>query len=782
MFEGMLARRYISTQKRHSVLTVCSIAIAIAFMTMLFTAFSTYTGCMRAIAYDKMPFHLGIFVDTRERAEFIAQQAREYGTATVVERTDMSVPSHLTFSSVIFDYKVSESEEVKNRPYQVQILFNKYVDDYGNKLYDSWFEKSGGSFFIAEENRDLMDADMISESSRFNMVLLFSVFYVFVLFLAATVRLLIDTAFEVSSKERERQFGVLQSIGATPGQIVRTITFEGLILSVIGIPIGVLLGIGLSFAAFRAIIGGGLAEAYFTPEKAAQLLHLHISPLLMLINVVTGFVWVLLSAYGTGMRMIKKTPMQAISARSNSIKKVHKNSLFGALFGWTGKLASRNNTRQPKRFIITVVSLTLSITLFASVSVAVKEFRAAAEEMFNAFGMYDYNIFFNGGFTKMDHREPMKLLQESGIFKDISLEFGEWGFYDADDPESDDGKKQIPFDIIYCNETAYNNEIFGGKPPIPYEKLNELGGYIFTGTNFDMIPETDRITLNLKEYKEITREEYEALSPEEKKNANDIDGYYDSETDTYVSGDMFIYMEYTPQDFKITQKISFDELENPFPGALMMEFRCIITTIEVYESGEYLKHKPEKDILHSIRCNLADYNAYVDANSFLDRHKDVFTDYTDYAKETRRTRATLSAIEIGAYFLIVMFTMVAIVNMVNILSTGILNRRGELASLQCVGMTEKQLYKMTFVECLQYALGSGVAALILSEGLMFLTQRMLYVITVEEEMGHFINYLAPVPRVLIAAAAAFGVALVASLIPLRGMRSKSLVEHVHSVE
>ena len=759
MFESLLARRYISTQKRHSVLTVCSIAIAIALMTMLFTALSTLFGCMRDVAFDNSPFHIRFNSLTEEQAKTVAEIAGEYGTCYAEEAT---AKDGTYWTRLILDKNISSAYDLVEKVSKKAGLSQPYKN------------------FVT--NEDLLFLDMKDDWGRGIMAIYLSLFYVLALFIAATVRLVIDTAFEVSSKERERQFGVLQSIGATPKQIVRIITFEGLLLMCFGIPIGTLLGIGTAYVAFRAVVGTGFLDFSLSPEQISRLVNFHVNPWLLLMGVLTGALWVLLSAYGTGMRIIKKTPIQAISARSNSIKKVRKNSLFGMMFGWTGKLATRNNTRQPKRFIITVVSLTLSITLFASVSVAIKEFRKAVEEAYNTFGMYDYNIYFNGGFTKMDHREPMKLLQESGIFKDTSLDFGEWGFYDADDPESDDGKKKIPFDIIYCNETAYNNNIFGGKPPIPYEKLNELGGYILTGTNFDMIPETNRITLCLQEYKEITRDEYEALSDEEKMNANDVGGYYDSETDSYIEGDTFMYTKYNPQDFKITEKFAFDELENPFPGALIMEFRCIITTIEVYEGGEYLKYKPEKDIFHTIQCNLADGKTYVDGNRFIEQNKDVFISYGDNTAEIRKARATLSAIEIGAGFLNAMFIMIAVVNMVNILSTGILNRRGELASLQCVGMTEKQLYKMTFVECLQYALGSGVAALILSEGLMFLTQRMLYVITVEEEVGKFINYLAPVPRVLIAAAAAFGVALVASLIPLRGMRSKSLVEHVHSVE
>ena len=58
MFERHLAFRYIRAQKRHSVLTVFSIAIALSLMTLLFTAFSTYLGISRDAAYDAMPYHV----------------------------------------------------------------------------------------------------------------------------------------------------------------------------------------------------------------------------------------------------------------------------------------------------------------------------------------------------------------------------------------------------------------------------------------------------------------------------------------------------------------------------------------------------------------------------------------------------------------------------------------------------------------------------------------------------------------------------------------------------
>ena len=52
-FESLLARRYIFSQKRHSLLTICSIMIAVALMTMLFSTFTTALGITRDLLYDQ---------------------------------------------------------------------------------------------------------------------------------------------------------------------------------------------------------------------------------------------------------------------------------------------------------------------------------------------------------------------------------------------------------------------------------------------------------------------------------------------------------------------------------------------------------------------------------------------------------------------------------------------------------------------------------------------------------------------------------------------------------
>lgn len=769
MFESLLARRYIFSQKRHTILTICSIAISLALITMLFTGFSTGVKCWRNAVYEREgAYHVSVPV-SEEEAKAVAEYFADYGTCTFEE----------DFFGGIY----------------AKLLFDEYIGDL-NIFMDRMFGAVGMSPMTHYGKNDaLMMLDMIDLTARAELAIIFAVFYIFVLFFIMALRLVIDTAFEISSKERERQFGVLQSIGATPKQIVRIITFEGLTLSVIGIPIGVILGIVFGYIAYRAVLGSGLPEAYFTPEKAAELFHFHVNPWLILFGMVTGLVWVLLSAYGTGMRIIRMSPIQAISARSNTVKKVKKHSLFGLLFGWTGKLAARNNSRQPKRFLITVISLTLSITLFASVSVIIDrmQYDAMAERALETrAGTMDFGISFTrteeGIFDPLRYREPFQKIIESGYFTNIDFVIPKNAKSVITRDDRDDGI-YYPIFIYYYYEDTYN-QLFDGEPPISYDELTKQGGYVLLkdGRHIVNIPHQieglDTISGYFTKYNYMTEEKYNSLSPEEQELAKEsiCNSYYTTEeqpTDLKISCEAEIY------GGGIYYETGVEE-------GYESRYIFLAGTLDEYENIVYDLFGNDGSHMSLMACDLADEEQYEEALDFLENSPGFYLDDNNYA-EYRRIMGKFAAIRVGVAFLNIMIALIAIVNMVNILSTGILNRRGELAAMQCVGMTERQLYKMTIVECLQYVISAGIMAIILCELLKLGTEELLTHMDLMGSAESFsqyaivenfdsLSYLAPLPKIGIAAVLAFIAALLASMIPLRRMQKTSLVEQIQSTD
>ncbi len=763
-FQRLLASRYIFSQKRHSILTICSIAAALTLMSMLFTGFSTILGCLRANAYDKAPYHYMLYSVTKEQGN-ILKKCDGIESCTLVQNKGEG-----TFRAIIFLEK-----DVR----------------YDDEVMDAAFEKAGvgysyleGMFKDFDINYPLMQYDFIGLKAWYNIAQIFALFYVFVIFLAMAMRLVIDTAFEISSKERERQFGVLQSIGATPKQVVGIITMEGTLLSVIGIPIGMLCGVGLTYLAFRIVTVSGIMDVFFRSDaKEAEILQFSVNPWLLLIAALTGYVWVWLSAYATGMRIVKMSPMQAISNRSNTVKKVKRFSLFGLLFGWVGKLAARNTRRAPKRFAITVVSLTISITLFASFRYVLDSVEQGYLDIMESYGI-DFDFFIHeemGDYHPLDYQKSLQDLEECGYFSDIHINTSGFGNCHVSDEEV------APVIISYHNKASYDAQ-FAGEPPISYEELAAKGGYIMLTRSEEIvdqnkwetirkIQEMDTLTVKILRQLTISAEEYEALSAEEQKEWKKYthqDGITGETTIPYY----YQYENY-PATYQVTERCATPDEDYCIENDITDNNVELIATLPQYEA-DYPNYR-ERTSGEVFLCSLKDESLYREAVQYLKAHETMELG-EDLYLENKVVNSTIALVKLVMTFIIIMIALIAIVNLVNIISTGILNRRSELASMQCVGMTDRQLIGLTAVECLQYAVTSGIVSSLLAAGMLFGTEEFLRMMTLEEDHGARLNYAEPLPLIWLAAAAAFAVAFCTALLSLHGMKKQTLVEQVQSID
>lgn len=763
MFERMLAIRYIREQKRHSVLTVCSIMIAVALMTLLFTALSTVMGIWRDKAMEEMPYHVKAMRLTQEEFDLLA-------ACPEFSKCERVVESNYTLSA-----------ELLLRRYHEDIV--QYLNSVvGEKRFGDgmWFPRD------LEFNYELLTCDSMDFNGRMNFLQIVTTFYVFLVFLLISLRLVIDTAFEVSAKERERQFGVLQSIGATPGQVARVITFEGLLLSVAGIPLGILLGLGLSVAAFQAVMTSGISEVYCTPEQAGRIMHLHISPLFLTLGAMTGLVWVMLSAYATGMRILKMSPIEAISGKNAKVKKVRRHSLFGLLFGWQGRLAARNNRRQPKRFIITVLSLTLSIMLFSSFSVVLDAVQNSVLESQKSLGLvYDFELM-----MEFDREEPLSYhkaydaICDSGYFDVVDFELTHVFTSDKEVTEEAENYSGL---VMYLSPETYAN-FFEGEPPVPYETLSAGERYLLCapigvseqGSAYRLRGEPE-ITTCTRYKRKLTEEAYEAMSAEEREKVNDATVY-----DQNTGEERVLYHYVSDYDIVNVPVCGFgrQRREEWMQDVESQDnFIYLIGTLDQFDTGEYDTFIPGvfEENYQTIAVNLRDPEQYNAAMQWIEDAGNVHMSLNLFGNR-KEMRTVLAALRIGCGFLTVLIGLIAVVNLVNILSTSLLNRRQELAAMQCLGMTRGQLYGMTVMECLQYVLSAAVGALLLSEGLIFATDLMLHLSALLEPEKHIIQYSAPVPMILLASCAAFFAALAASLLPLQAMQRVPLTDQLRSVE
>ena len=223
----------------------------------------------------------------------------------------------------------------------------------------SYAESFGASYVL---NKDLLRFYGVSDNALFN-ALLAAVGGVLVAIIMTGSVFLIYNAFHISLAERTHDFGLLMSIGATARQLRGAVLFEGLCIGAVGIPLGMLAGVGCVAALlplladnFRTMAGGTSVALRLTVAAPA-----------LAAAAAVSLVTILLSAYLPARRAARMPVMECL-LQTNEIKTdrraVRISPLARRLWGTEGTLALKNFRRNRRQYRSIVLSLTLSVVLF----------------------------------------------------------------------------------------------------------------------------------------------------------------------------------------------------------------------------------------------------------------------------------------------------------------------------------------------------------------------------------------------------------------------------------
>ncbi|NQX49514.1 ABC transporter permease [Paenibacillus tritici] len=178
---------------------------------------------------------------------------------------------------------------------------------------------------------------------------------VFVILISAAM--VIYNIFNIYLSEQIRLFGMMKAIGMTPKQLRSMILTEGLIISLAGSSMGLLLGGGGS-TAFIPFLGN--------MASGNSALYVELSPYIACAVFVMGLILVMLSVYMparkvgslTEIAAIRYNPAGPLGKRSLDTKSKLKNSISGF------SLVSAQLIRYRKRTWVTVISITLTGFIF----------------------------------------------------------------------------------------------------------------------------------------------------------------------------------------------------------------------------------------------------------------------------------------------------------------------------------------------------------------------------------------------------------------------------------
>lgn len=508
----------------------------------------------------------------------------------------------------------------------------------------------------------------------------------------------IKNSFDISITEKIKQYGMLRSVGATRKQIKRNVLYEGTILGVVGIPLGILLGF---IASFILII----VSNYFISDMFASGLKLYLdfSWGAVIVAVILGVLTIYLSALGSARRAAKVSPIDSIRNSANikiKSKKLRSPKIISKLFGIGGELSHKNLKRNRKKYRTTVISIVVSVFVF----IALSSFMGLAfETIKTSFSSTDYNIMLNISSNNTDEINKKVLeLNKLDNIEDITVYRNE-GYY-IDDAKYDnkyiekfkEGYGDAQSGVITISEKSDELEGYIHIAAIGKEQYNKFINQL--GLEYDNIKDKGILldTHRLGKY------------DEEKKKII----YYNAREFMYEKGDKLTGKLNTDEKFDI--EVGYVTDKKPFGTKGYIDSMLLISD-DLYD--KICNDEICKDIYYI-------YFKSSNPDKLQDDIDEVLKGYeyniNNVAENVKMMENFYTLIGIFLYGFIIVISLIGITNIFNTITTNMELRKQEFAMLKSVGMTSKEFSRMIRLESIFMGTKSLVIGVPIGIGLSYL--------------------------------------------------------------
>ena len=515
----------------------------------------------------------------------------------------------------------------------------------------------------------------------------------------------IRNSFSISVAEKNRQYGMLSSVGATSKQIRRNVIFEGMVIGLIAIPLGILLGIVAIMILLKIVnylLADMLSGLGFTYS---------INLLAVLISVAISIITIYLSCLIPARRAAKISPIESIRGNNDikiKAKKLRTSKLTKKLFGIGGVIASKNLKRSKKKYRTTVISLVISIFIFISLSSFLTLGTKTSQFYYMDFkfnvyvhSLSDANTQIYEKISKLENVDNSAYCYQSSLDIDnikYASEFGKK--FLENDPQ--------PTGIAFM---VYNNEYFK-------KYIKEIG-----------LKESDYKTA-------VILLDYDTFYNED--GSKTVDRIY-----SLKSGDK---VNVKSGDKEKTLTISkFTDVKPMGQEAINYDHGIIVV------SEDYIKEVFKEDVNNSNYYHLSDLfiksskpqELENTLNDLIKQGGDYYGltvfNYETYMKQEQRM---LLVVKIFLYGFITVITLIGVTNIFNTITTNMILRSKEFAMLKSVGMSSKEFNKMIRLESIMY----GTKSLLIGIPLGILGSYGMYKAFAQ---GIDLGYTLPLPAIII---------------------------------
>ena len=521
--------------------------------------------------------------------------------------------------------------------------------------------------------------------------------------------LIIYNIFQISVIQDIQSYGQLKTLGTTKRQIKRLINRQALRLSLIGIPIGLLVG----FFIGRALVPFLMNGTSYTADAGVKVT---VNPLIFIGSAAFALFTVFVSVRKPAKIAGTVSAIEAIRYTENDTaafgkrRAKDKKSTHGAKLHF---MALANLGRNRKRTVLVIVSMTLSLVLFNTVFTLSSGFdidKYIAKFMDTDFVISNAD-FFQYQVEKGEHdlsETFIEAVRQNSSFEDGGRLYSSWML-------------EEPFSTEHNAFFSYNKDLNGN----PFVRLYGADDFLLNGM------EVIEGTIDLEKLK---TGEYILLSVD----CND-DGTVIENPNISV-GDTVRINHLKAEELSTTITDSYDFI-------IMAKVRANENTATTRNTGEARFYLPTEiflplcdnphlvsfpfDVKEGTEAEMAEFlNSYIDS-------VEPSMDFESKATYTSSFDDLTSLIITIGGALSIIIGIIGIANFVNSVLTSVITRKKEFAMLQSIGMTGKQLKRMLSFEGLYYAVGTIITSVVLgvlfsvvvvrgiSSGIWFFTYRFV---------------------------------------------------------
>lgn len=622
---------------------------------------------------------------------------RTYTVTGIIERpktSELYDPSNFSMIYTVSDEKAP-----------IEAIRTKHM----NKLYIAYTPQSEGDYlqntadilgFKADDMSNVISDEIPPEDQQtsginayeFNSILLsmkgygsndatntviFSLAVIIIIIVMLASVFVIRNSFAISITEKTSMYGMLASVGATKRQIRRNVLFEGFILGLIGIPLGILLGLGVNailITILNSVLGDMLNGAKFV----------FVTPTIPIIcAIVLSAVTIFCSSFFIALRASRIPPLVAI--RGNKDIKVKNNKpyrtskLTKKLFGVGGEIASKSLKRSRKKYRTTVISIVVSVAMFIAVS-AFMDYGMTYTEHY--YGKPDYSYMVSGIDTKQ--AQTIEKMPEIENYLTVGLQYGH---VSADVPVNECGEN-----FLYDN--ADGTKSFGAE-------FLEFEHDTFVQICRELELDYNKVKGGVLVYSQVT--------PDNSESGNS-------------SKPMKLFGKTAPTKFivygnddngneliagKLKVSSVFDEIPKS-ADSVIGEGTIFGQGLIIGEQGVISPQLGEHECYITLYANTSNHTSLTNRIESMSGTGDSesYISIFDYEENVRQFNAVMLIVGIFIYGFIGAISLIGLTNIFNTISTNMQLRSKEFASLKSIGMTKKEFNRMIRLESLMYGIKS----------------------------------------------------------------------------